>query len=296
MMATNVGSPVTTLQDLLRHVYILPRRITLETSSRWAEVPRLRGVWGAALHDLDPQAYAKVFHPEGHGKLPGYVLRPIIPSPAERPSFDFILLGEAADYSEPAMRAWDIAGARGIGPVDANTGDRDPFFVRERYVLDRNTRVAEVDYPWSVDKIGWSRGDPMVDSCRLDFLTPVGLFHKKRLIEAPTMTDIVAKGCRRIGSLLPEYVQPEWTEVKAELIAYAKTLSNLQWQGTKVAVKRYSARQHNDFAVPGVYGSLGPFVPGILWPILNTLSWVHLGKSTNIGMGWLSVSDAREDA
>ena len=294
-MATQVNSPTMGLQKLLRHVYVLPFRLTLHTQSRWAEVPRLRGVWGAALHDLDPKAYSKVFHPQGHGQLPGYVLRPIIPSHAERPSFDFILLGEAADYSESALRAWDIAGARGIGPIDSNTGDREPFFVRERYVLGPGGDLAEVDYAWSMDKVGWTHGDPTVDPCWIDFLTPVGLFHKKRLIESPSLTDIIAKGCRRIGSLLPDYVQPQWEEVKAQLIDYSKGLSDLRWQGTTVAVKRYSARQRTDFAIPGVYGSLGPFIPNMLWPILNTLSWVHLGKGTNIGMGWLSLSDGASD-
>ena len=48
---------------LLNSIRILPRRIVLETPGVHATVPMLRGVWGAALHDLDPTAYAAVFAP-----------------------------------------------------------------------------------------------------------------------------------------------------------------------------------------------------------------------------------------
>ncbi len=58
--------PTTLAQRLgaaLEAVSILPRRMLLETPGVRATVPMLRGVWGAALHDLDPHAYAAVFAP-----------------------------------------------------------------------------------------------------------------------------------------------------------------------------------------------------------------------------------------
>jgi hypothetical protein len=47
----------------LSAISVLPRRILLETPGIAATVPMLRGVWGAALHDLDPDVYAVVFSP-----------------------------------------------------------------------------------------------------------------------------------------------------------------------------------------------------------------------------------------
>lgn len=47
----------------LSAIPILPRRMLLDTPGVAATVPMLRGVWGAALHDLDPDVYAAVFSP-----------------------------------------------------------------------------------------------------------------------------------------------------------------------------------------------------------------------------------------
>lgn len=51
------------LSAALSAVRVLPRRMLLDTPGVAATVPMLRGVWGAALHDLDPAAYAAVFGP-----------------------------------------------------------------------------------------------------------------------------------------------------------------------------------------------------------------------------------------
>lgn len=51
------------LSAALSPIHVLPRRMLLDTPGVAATVPMLRGVWGAALHDLDPAAYAAVFGP-----------------------------------------------------------------------------------------------------------------------------------------------------------------------------------------------------------------------------------------
>jgi hypothetical protein len=51
------------LGSTLSAIRILPRRILLDTPGVAATVPMLRGVWGAALHDLEPTVYAAVFAP-----------------------------------------------------------------------------------------------------------------------------------------------------------------------------------------------------------------------------------------
>src|SRR6516225_2696574 len=69
------------IQTILSQVRILPRRLSLLTPGVRATVPMLRGVWGAALHDLAPEAYCSVFlgHGAAHERVPLFVLRPAPP-------------------------------------------------------------------------------------------------------------------------------------------------------------------------------------------------------------------------
>jgi|GEM_PF-743901 len=65
----------------LQAVFVLPRRMLLETPGVQATVPMLRGVWGAALHDLDPVAYAAVFAPNDQASGSGNPDPPPWPPP-----------------------------------------------------------------------------------------------------------------------------------------------------------------------------------------------------------------------
>jgi len=58
------------LSESLNTIHILPRRMLLDTPGVQATVPMLRGVWGAALHDLDQSAYAVVFGPNDENRGP----------------------------------------------------------------------------------------------------------------------------------------------------------------------------------------------------------------------------------
>ena len=96
-------------QRFLAEIAILPRRLLLETPDVQATVPLLRGVWGAALHDLDPRVFATVFEtPDSAAFPPTYVLRPAPPDPKLAPAIDFTLFAAAIEHDAVLMRAWDI--------------------------------------------------------------------------------------------------------------------------------------------------------------------------------------------
>src|SRR5207249_1429779 len=78
-------------------VRLLPRLLVLETPGVQATVPLMRGVWGAALHDLDSAAYRTVFNPAPADGPPGYLLRPAPPDPPPPPPLSWCPLRPALD-------------------------------------------------------------------------------------------------------------------------------------------------------------------------------------------------------
>lgn len=273
---------------VLEHVVVLPRRLSLgfsaETSSDESELQRLRGVWGAALHSLDSSAYDAVFHPP-NSIPPKYILRPSGVPASHSTSFEFLLIGSGAAFDEPALRAWDIASGMGLGKA------RRPFTIRTRQIIDFAGRPAQRKTAWSVTKASWPLpGEPETTACRLRFRTPVALNHQRKLIEEPTLKDIVAKGCRRIESLLDAERIVEWQQVKGDLIRAAEDVIAIPHFQPPLGVARYSASQRRDFPIGCIAGWLDlPAGPDATWPLLAALQWLHVGKGTNIGLGQLAV-------
>lgn len=277
---------------VLEDVMVLPRRLVLalspETTSAESEMQRLRGVWGAALHGLDSDAYETVFHP-ADSVPPKYILRPAGRSPQQSPGFDFILTGAGIRFDEPALRAWDIASGMGLGK------QRRPFHVRSRSVLDAAGRAARSSQPWPVTKACWPiPGTPETSPCSLNFLTPLALHHDQRLIEQPTLKDLVAKGCRRVESLLPAKHVAEWRQLKGDLISTAAEVVSIPRFAEPLGVARYSGSQRRDFPIPCVAGRIDlPQGPSATWPLLAALQWLHVGKGTNIGLGRVEISSTQ---
>jgi len=119
------GSVSAELREVLMMIPVLARRLLLDTPCVEATVPMLRGTWGAALHELDPDGYRRVFTgDDAEAGVPGYVLRPAPPDPDEFPAIEWILLGEAVSDDPTLLRAWDIASGMGLGK------HRDRFVVR----------------------------------------------------------------------------------------------------------------------------------------------------------------------
>lgn len=155
----------------LREIVVLPRRMLLETPGVQATVPMLRGVWGAALHDLDSDVYAAVFSPvedrpggrtadEGfaNGCVAGYVLRPATPDPEFAPAIEWILIGDAVGREHLLRRAWDVASGMGLGP------ERRRFYLRQWIVLGPDGLAQERGSPWLLSDATWHLPEQSVSS------------------------------------------------------------------------------------------------------------------------------------
>jgi hypothetical protein len=277
------------LRETLRHIWILPRRLTVDTGSVLATVPMLRGVWGAALHDLDRQVYVDVFHEDGAANdgatrdgLPRYVLRPV----SYETAVEWILIGRLAIRQDPKlMLAWGMAMQRGLG------ASREPFRVSAVRGLRPEGTLSVRPRPWRLSEAAWPlRGDPERTPCRLMFPTPLSLLRQGKLVHAPTLKDLVIRAGWRIESFLPASQRESWRERRGAAIELAARVVAEPWQGQRLDLQRYSARQDREFQVHGVCGCLDlPEGPGPLWPLLAALQWLHLGKSTIVGLGQLQV-------
>lgn len=281
------------LARFLREIPIVAVRLSLEVSEDQFEVPRLRGVWGAALHALDPRAYSVLFKPGDQGavgmdEVPGYVVRPRLASnerAGERPGLELILIGSAVEHEESALRAWDMASGMGLG------ADRIPFPIVERSWVSPSGFSQGRSCPWKLDAVldYLGPGDESLP-LELGLVAPLSLQRDRRLIDQPSLVDIVGKTCRRMESFLPSELRQSWYAWRGSLIEDARRRPAIGRFERAQRTHRYSARQDRDLYIPGVVGALRlPHGAGPLLPILMALEWIHVGKGANLGLGRAAV-------
>ncbi len=300
-----VATLVSRLRAALNAIRILPRRLLLATPGVEATVPMLRGVWGAVLHEVDRAAYDRVFDPQtarGEMASPLYLLRPAPAEPEFAPAIEWISLGPALDCDDVLWRAWRLAAEKGLGP------QRRPFRIRRCLVLDaRGLAVGEesIGNPggssaaWPLGEALWppaEAAEAAATPCRLLFPGPLRLRRHGRLIESPTLPDLVVAACRRVGALLPPAEQAAWQELSGIALAVAREQPAAVWRGQRLDLHRYSARQQAELELHGVCGWLDlPQGPGPVWPLLAAARWLHLGKATALGLGQLLATPLPEE-
>lgn len=283
--------PIKTVCELVAKIRVTARWMLLDTNGYHPTIPMLRGVWGAALHDLDHAAYAAVFRGRGpvHARNPGYILR-WARAAADRPCLEHLGLGWAASlHDQSLMRAWDMAGGMGLGPRRVRFRLDDvrplgPAGPRPLSTLD--------PHPWPLDRCAWPLpGDPAATPCTLSFPSPLRLMRDGCLIETPTLPDIVLAAWRRLLALQPPWDEtPGVDEVGKILLALSRDIPARTWKGAPADVRRYSARQERRIDLEAVTGALFlPQGPGLAWPLLAAAQWLHIGKGTVMGMGRLAV-------
>lgn len=271
----------------LNALQILPRRFLLETPEVQATTPMLRGVWGAALHDSDPGAYQAVFSPPD-GNSPGYLLRPAPPDPQFAPAVDWILVGAGLRHEPALLRAWIIACGMGLGK------QRQRFRILQAPGLGPDGTATEEAVAWRLGEVPWPL--PVESPCRLAFPAPLRIMRRDRLIRQPALTDLTVAACRRFRSFLPAEALAEWDQLTEYAIVVSHEIPQAHWVGDRLDLLRYSARQEQEVQINGVSGWLDlPAGPGPLWPLLAAAQWLHLGKSTVIGLGQLRITSTLGD-
>ncbi len=125
------------------------------------------------------------------------------------------------------------------------------------------------------------------------FPAPLRILRQDRLVREPTLTDLVVAACRRFRSFLPTETLADWDQVTQQAVAVSHEIPQGRWVGDRLDLLRYSARQREELQINGVSGWLDlPAGPGPLWPLLAAAQWLHIGKSTVIGLGQLRIEPA----
>jgi hypothetical protein len=260
-------------------------RLHLETPGVRATVPMLRGVWGLALHDLDLPLYQRVFVGGEEGR-PLYLLRPAPELLQPAPAVEFFLFGPADPVAESVVwSAWEQALARGLGP------ERVPArLVEIRPVAWDGTALSpeRVQPGFSLCPLPWPAG-PTEAPCRLVFPAPVRILRDKHLIEEPTLADIVIAALRRVEALTGPAAEQVWQDRQWWLnLAHRQVVSSARW--SPLDLVRYSGRQKRELEVCGVTGEMElPEGPGDLVDLLAAAGWLHVGKSTVMGLGRMDI-------
>jgi hypothetical protein len=230
---------------------------------------------------------------------------------------DWFIFGAALDYQATLWRAWQLAAARGLGPT------RRPFSIRAVVALGprgelrpaaefapppvaefaRNQEIdparsprtpaspaTKSEHAWTLADAQWPL-DPRA-ACALVFAAPLRLRRQGRLIDEPSLADIVVAASRRIAAFLPAPRRDEWQARTPAWLELAHTTTQGRWVGTRLDLHRYSARQQSELDLRGVTGSLElPVGPGELAPLLAAARWLHLGKGTVMGLGQMAIAD-----
>jgi len=284
------------LLALLARIAVLPRRLSLNTPGVRATVPMLRGVWGAALHDLDPEAYADVFEGRGpaHERTPAYVLRPAPPDPADAPAVEFTLIGDGVRHDGAAMRAWDVASGMGLGKARRRFAVTN---VRGLRPSGEPAPPASAVGPWQLSEAAWPlKGNPASTSCRLRFDAPLRIVRDGRLVERPTLADVAVVALRRVAAFAPPGTGADSRRLARAVADLARGVPCEPWSGERLDLVRYSGRQRAEIELRGVAGFIGlPAGPGELWPLLAAAQWLHLGKGSTVGMGQPVIEPARQE-
>ncbi|GIW97297.1 MAG: hypothetical protein KatS3mg111_0630 [Pirellulaceae bacterium] len=270
------------LNLILDHVWVLPRRMQLQCSEPEMTVPLLRGVWGRQIHDRCLQLYRQVFDVPSQGgavaNSPLYLLRPAPPDPEWAPAIEYFLFCSAIEHSHQLDVCWEAAGRAGIGR------SRLPFQISRAEFLLPDGSTSEHGGSWPVSAARWPL--PADRPCKLVFPSPVRIRRDNRLVSAPTLADLVAAFNRRVAGFLPARYHDLWRSVGAMCVALAKDIPQRPWQGERLDLVRYSARQRADLELQGVTGELAlPRGPQELAPLIAAMQWLHVGKSTVMGLG-----------
>ncbi len=280
----------------LRGVSVLARRFRINPACPDVEISTIRGVWGAALRELDPYVYRAVFSPQDYGDqslVPRYLIRAAY-SEGEG-ELDYLLFSSGIAHDIALWRAWDRAGGMGLGR------SRERFVIEELQQLQPDNEEVPLSNPfqtpggdpltgWSLADVPWPiLGDPETTPCCLDFPLPLrlkgGAAGPGTLVEQPTLADLLVGICRRLEALHQDRHALDWQDLQKQLVEVS-TKRESYWQGRPMDMIRYSGRQKEEISLQGIVGHLIlPEGPGPVWPLLAAASWIHIGKGTAYGLG-----------
>jgi hypothetical protein len=275
-------------------ISLSPRRLTLTGVSK-ATVSQWRGVWGAALRDLSPAAYDAVYAGrdlQGRARPP-YTLRNLSEtrsSESARHQLVWTLIGqEALAHEETFLRAWALAGDRGVGP----RGKRVDFRVVAGTVLGPDGHpLPSGERAWPLSRAQWPLpGDPEHTPCRLQFRAGLHIRHNNKFLGNPTWPEVLFAMCKRVKHWLPDDANSDLAQSWSAWEADARLRSG-EWESREiVSYEQYSATQERVRVYHAVAGDIVfPHGPGPAWPLILATHLLHFGKHATEGLGHVGIS------
>lgn len=255
----------------------------------------LRGAVGQALH-CDPPAYNYLYNnrslSKGRQDIPNSYL--IVPPeinrsefrPGEELCFYIILLGEAAQYTQPLVNALKRK-RLGLGAL------RFPFELKKiTHALDQRVIWEDGSFYEAAARsvVLPHRSLPDVNKVTIRTRTPLRIRRDGALLETVDFITIIRNITHRLEALARRY--GGW--VDSLEVARIQTLSAqvamIQNHFELKAITRYSNRIGEKMDFSGLTGSMqlqGELTPFVPW--LYAAQTLHIGRNTTFGMGRIEV-------
>ena len=208
--------------------------------------------------------------------------------------FRILLIGKVAGYLSPILSAIYRLGMAGIGKDHAGfqvvsvKNGRGEDILDGRDIYKQNYRIETLDKHLErrMRRLSEQEGDVL----EIHFLTPVAIKKDQKILESPTMDDILFAAERRVHILRSfEGIPSAFPKAIPE---YTEGLKVLETSFRPTAIPRYSFRKSTKSNMRGSYGSLRISLTDCRDEdrirILRTLlagELFHIGSSTSFGFG-----------
>lgn len=238
------------------------------------------------------RVYDRVPHP--YTLMPEQPARRLL-APGDTTTVEVTLIGRACRYVAYALRALEIAGARGLRTK------RTPLrLVNASSSAPGSHRPGSVFYQSGGECAPPKPKVPIPPPCprqvEISFLTPLRLKQNGRLVAPGRFTPqhLLVSLIRRISMLsyfhADRPLEADFVALKECAAKVPLVESDLGWR----EVTRRSSRQRTTMQMGGLVGRarLDLADAGALWPFLWLGQWVHAGRGTTMGLGSFVLGDA----
>jgi CRISPR/Cas system endoribonuclease Cas6 (RAMP superfamily) len=209
-------------------------------------------------------------------------------SPQGTITFSILLLGEGLRYKEEVIQAVEQISSLGLGsqksPFQIKTVT-DSFFGNESSPPKAAPHLLKAKEVNALELIECSA--PPRRYAHLRFETPLRLVEKKKVLQKPCFRSFLRSLLARLSALFYFHCGVEVDLQFKEILQKAEKLQTTYESWRVYNLQRWSNRQKCQIPLDGVLGEVsweGDLVEE-LWSWFLLGQWVHVGKSTSMGLG-----------
>lgn len=214
----------------------------------------------------------------------------LILRPLEEWSFGITLFGKSVVWLPYVVAAVQKMGEIGIGRgrgsfelagIELLDADENP--VEHIYCEDRLVFPKKFLY---LHELGGNSGKEGLGRFYLDFLTPLRLRFKGRLVDVPEFHILMGNLFQRLSVLMKVHGEGEEVSSFHEVIDLARNIRLVSNETRWHDWERYSHRQRQRMRLGGIVGrAVYEGNPSVFEPFLTVGTLIHIGKNTGFGLG-----------